>query len=111
MRIVRFKMAYLDEIKESKIPMHEKIPKDSLYYKHWLKTSFTDEMKRSADETAKYDRDMMTSVVEEMNYRSSVIKIKEEIKQRLREGVKDPFSPEKLKPEKLESPQLKGYKR
>jgi hypothetical protein len=42
---------YLLDVKESKTPLHEKIPKESTYYKHWLSTEYMKTMREATEES------------------------------------------------------------
>jgi hypothetical protein len=54
----------LDRIREEKIPFHEKLPKDSIFYKHLMSNIYTAKFAQQTVQTAKYEENQMKEVGE-----------------------------------------------
>lgn len=52
----------LEIIKDAKIPFYEKLPKDSVFYKHYMSVLFSGRMQEAAAKKILEDRTMMENV-------------------------------------------------
>ena len=56
------RMRELEVKREEKIPLEDKLPKDSTFYKHMINTMFTGQMSVKANEKLDEDRDLLNQI-------------------------------------------------
>jgi hypothetical protein len=49
-------------MKEKKIPYYDKLPKDSIFYKHLMQTMYMKSMKKACEETMQQEKNTMIEV-------------------------------------------------
>ena len=52
----------LCNMKEKKIPYYDKLPKDSIFYKHLMQTMYMKSMKKACEETMQQEKNTMIEV-------------------------------------------------
>lgn len=60
------KIQHLEIIKEAKIPLHEKLPQESIFTKHYLNLMFTQKVEKAADEQVAQDAQLMSSIKQDI---------------------------------------------
>lgn len=53
--------------RDAKIPDHEKLPKDCIYYKHFLQVQMNKKIEKAARTQIKEDRDMLRKIGADMS--------------------------------------------
>lgn len=62
--MLREKVAYLDKVRDNKIPFYEKLNKDSNFYKHFISNMYTNRFRQTTAETIKNEEQMLHEVAE-----------------------------------------------
>ena len=75
--ILGFKERYLDSLRENKIPLKEKIPKTSTFYKHWVSRDFKDQIDREVVEIVNEDVQNLGKVSKGMGVREAANRARE----------------------------------
>ena len=56
LKLLRFRITFLLQIKDAKIPFYEKLPRDNQFYKHYMQNLNFNRMNEAAKEKASEDR-------------------------------------------------------
>ena len=62
MNVLRVQLNELMAVRDAKIPDHEKLPKDCIYYKHFLQVQMNKKLEKVAKNQIKEDRDMLREI-------------------------------------------------
>ena len=64
MNVLRFQLNEYMAVRDAKIPDHEKLPKDCVYYKHFLQVELNKKLETCARDQIKDDRDLLRDIGE-----------------------------------------------
>ena len=64
MKGLRFELTKLEAIREEKIPVHEKLPKDCVFVKHYLQVQSNLKIEELAKKQIRDDKDMLKEIAE-----------------------------------------------
>lgn len=67
MTMLRFKLMELQQIREDKIPDHEKLPKDCIFYKHFLQVDTNTKIQKAADEQIREDKELLQGIAQNLS--------------------------------------------
>ena len=64
MNALRMQLLELQQKRDAKIPDHEKLPKDCIFYKHFLQVAMNTEIEKSAQKQIREDKELLTEIGE-----------------------------------------------
>lgn len=64
---VNFRIKELNDVYEFKTPLQDKLPKDSVFYKHFMQKMFCEKLVDAAEKQADDDRTLMTNIKCDIN--------------------------------------------
>ena len=62
MNMLRFKLMELQQIRDDKIPDHEKLPKDCIFYKHFMQVDTNQKIQKAADDQIREDKELLQGI-------------------------------------------------
>ena len=77
MNVLRFSLNELMQVRDAKIPDHEKLPKDCIYYKHFLQVQQNKKLEKAAKGQIKDDRELLREIGEGLS--PAKVKAEEEL--------------------------------
>ena len=63
---IKYNIQELQEVQEAKIPIQDKLPKDSIYYKHLMQKTFNDKIAEQARQQIQSDKMLMENIKDEI---------------------------------------------
>lgn len=96
LRKLRWKLQYLEDLREAKIPFWQKLPKESQFYVHYVQMLYNNSIKDAATELVTQDQQLMTEVKEEVQ-RPVPVKKLDAVEQRRLELLKESEQKAQLK--------------
>ena len=69
---LRMKLIEYQQVRDAKIPDHEKLPKDCIFYKHFLQVDVNSRIERAAQEQIKEDKELLAGIADGLSPKKAV---------------------------------------